>query len=270
MLARAKRRSPTWQQSLLLVIVGGIVGLSCFENLDLWGNGRQNQALYGIGFFAGIVAFISGMVSFLAIAVKAVAAPTGSGSAIAARAPAMPRQPLPEDVVERQASIPSSAAATLSGLRITLAAVVALACIVVPQHWGRPPLTSSYGRSYWLRAILTLFLSQLPYVVALVRTWKGPDRAGLALAMAAGATQVLATFFVDLRYTDLRLAPWPVLSASLGFAVVVFASLAWRPVFSRKSDIGLLISIFFGCVVYTALAQIGHCDSPSHAVSSVG
>src|SRR6202158_3438277 len=60
MLAGTKRRSPTWQLSLLLVIFGGVVGYSCFENLDIWGNGRQHQALYGIGFFAGIVVFISG------------------------------------------------------------------------------------------------------------------------------------------------------------------------------------------------------------------
>ncbi len=257
MLAGTKRRSPTWQQSLLLVIIGAVVGYSCFENLDIWGNGRQHQALYVIGFFAGIVAFISGIVSFLAIAVKAVASPTGSGSAIAARSPAMPRQPLPKAAVERQASIPSSAAATLSWLRITLAAVVALACIVVLRHWGRPPLTSSYGRAYWLSAFLTLLLSQLPYAVALVRTWKVADRTGLALAIAAGATQVLGTFFADLRYHALRLDPWPWLSGSLGLAVVLLALLTWRPFFSRKGDVGLLISIFFGFVAYTALALIG-------------
>ena len=136
MLAGTKRRSPTWQQSLLLVIFGGVVDYSCFENLDIWGNGRQHQALYGIGFFAGIVALISGIMSFLAIAVKAVASPTGSGSVIAARSPAMPRQPLPKAVVEPQASIPSSA--TASWLRITLAGVVALACIVVLRNWGHP------------------------------------------------------------------------------------------------------------------------------------
>ena len=143
----------------------------------------------------------------------------------------MPRQPLPKAVVERQARIPSSAAATLSWLRITLAAVVALACIVVLRDWGRPPLTSSYGRAYWLSAVLTLLLSQLPYAVALVRTWKVPERTGLALAIAAGATQVLGTFFVDLRYHVLRLDPWPWLSSSLGFAVVLLASLAWPPSF---------------------------------------
>ncbi len=257
MLSGTKRRSPTWKQSLLLVIIGGVVGYSCFGNLDIWGNGRQHQALYVIGFFAGIVAFISGIVSFLAIAVKAVASPTGSGSAIAAGYPAMPRQPVLKGVVERQASIPSSAAATLGWLRITLAAEVALACIDVLRDWGRPPLTSSYGRAYWLSAVLTLLLSRLPYVVALVRTWKVPDRTGLALAIAAGATHVLGIFFADLRYHALRLDPWPWLSGSLGFAVVLLASLAWRPFFSSKRDVGLLISIFFGFVAYIALTQIG-------------
>jgi hypothetical protein len=59
------------------------------------------------------------------------------------------------------------------------------------RDWGRPPLGSSYGRSYWLIAVLTLLLSQLPFAVALIRTWKVPDRAGLALAMGAGATELL-------------------------------------------------------------------------------
>ena len=257
MLAGTKRRSPTWQQSLLLVIIGGIVGYSCFVNLDIWGNGRQHQALYVIGFCAGIVAFISGFLSFLAIAVKAVASPAGSGSAVAAQFPAMPRQPLRKAVVERRASLPSSAAATLSWLRITLAAIVALAFTVVLRHWGRPPLTSSYDRAYWLSAVLTLLLSQLPYAVALVRTWKVPDRTGLALAIAAGATQVLSSFFADLRYHALRLDPWPGLSGSLGLALVLLAFLTWWPFFSRKGDVGLLISIFFGFVAYTALAQMG-------------
>jgi len=252
MLAGTKRRFPTWQHSLLLVIIGGVVGYSCFENLDIWGNGRPHQALYVPGFFAGVVAFISGMLSFLAIAVRGVVSPLGSGSAITVRPPATSRQPLPKDVVERQARIPSSAAATLSWLRITLAAVVALAV-----DWGRPALTSSYGRAYWRSAVLTLLLSQLPYAVALVRTWKVPDRTGLALAIAAGATQVLGTFFVDLRYHVLRPDPWPWLSCSLGFAVVLLASLAWRPFFSRQRDVGLLISIFFGYAAYVALAQIG-------------
>ena len=68
---------------------------------------------------------------------------------------------------------------------------------------------------------------------------------------------MLGTFFADLRYHALRLAPRPWLSGSLGFAVVLMASIGWRPFFPRKGDVGLLISIFFGFVAYTALAQIG-------------
>jgi len=259
MLAGTKRRSPTWQQSLLLILVGGIVGYLCLGSLDIWDTGHQPevQAFCLIGFFIGTVAFVSGFVSFLAIAAKALASPTESGSPMAARASAMPRQPLAKAAVERWGAFRNGATGIHSWLRLTLAAEVALACIVVLRHWGRPPLSSSYGRAYWLNTVLSLLLSQLPYAVALVRTWKVPDRAGLAVAITAGATQVLGTFFADLRYQALRLDPWPWLSSSLAFAVILLASLAWRPFFSRKGDVGLLISIFFGVVAYTALAQIG-------------
>ena len=74
--------------------------------------------------------------------------------------------------------------------------------------------------------------------------------------MAAGATQVLATFFADLRNHVANVDRWPWLSASLGLATVACAYLTWRPSPSRKGDVGLLISIFFGFVAYTALAQI--------------
>jgi hypothetical protein len=261
MFEGAIRRFPTWRQSLLMVILGCVVGYLCFENLNLW-NGGHYQALFRLGFFAGAAAFIAGIVGLLVISVKAIASPIGSGPAIAAPSRASTgaitraKQVFPGGVVGRQRSVASGATAALSRLRMTLAAVVVLACIVVLRDWGRPPLTSSYGRAYWLRAVLTLLLSQLPTAVALVRTWKAPDRAGLALAIATGATQVLVTFSADLRYSALRLDPWPWLSLSLGLATVVFASLAWRPLFSRNRDTGLLISIFFGFVVYTALAQI--------------
>jgi hypothetical protein len=253
MLAGTKRRSPTWQQSLLLITLGGIVGYFSFENLDLWGNGRQPQALYAIGFFAGVVAVIAGFVSSLAIAVKSVASPVQSGSAIAERSPGLPGRPLLKAVVEGGLSVP----ATLTWLRIAIAATVALGCTVVLRDWGQPSLTSTYGRAYWLTAIVTLLLSQLPYAVALVRTWRVADRIGLALAITAGTTQALGTFFVDLRYGALRWEPWPWLSGPLSLVVVLLASLSWQPFFSRKRDIGLLISIFFAFVAYTALAQIG-------------
>jgi hypothetical protein len=210
--------------------------------------------LYIFGFFAGAVAFLSGFASFLAIAVRAVTSPTGSGPGIAVPSRATPPQLFPG--AAKPAPVPSSAAAALTRLRITLVAVVTLACFVVLRDWGRPPLTSTYGRYYWLNAVLTLLLNQLPYAIALIRTWKVPDRAGLALAMVAAATQVLVALFHDLRYTALWLGSWSWLSASLGVAAVVFACLAWRPFFFRKGDMGLVISIVFGFLAYTCLARI--------------
>jgi hypothetical protein len=234
------RRSPTWQQSLLLLIFGTVVGYpSCVGmSYEMWGGDvSRYHDWYVLGSVAGAAAFISGFASFLAIAISAVASSAG---------------PTPVEPAQTRVST----GATLAPLRVTLVAVVALAAYIVLRGWGRPPLTSSYGRSYWLHALLTLLLSQLPYAVALIRIWKVPDRAGLALAMAAGATQVFGTFFADLRYHAVHFDRWPWLSASLGLAIVVFAYLAWRPSRSRKGDFGLLIPIFFGFAAYTALAQI--------------
>jgi hypothetical protein len=238
MLAGKKRRPLTWQLALLLLIFGVVVGYpSCVRmSHEMWGGDvSRYHDLYVLGSFAGAVTFLAGFASFLAIAARAVSSPTGLESAIATPPPA----------------------AAISRFHVTLAAVVALAYVVIVQrHWGRFPLTSSYGRSFWLSAALTILLSQLPYAVALVRTWKIADRAGLTLAMVAGAAQVLAAALPDLRYTAARLDPWPWLSALLGLAVVVFAYLAWPSFPSRKGADGLLISIIFGFLAYTVLARV--------------
>jgi hypothetical protein len=261
----SRRRSPTWQQSLLLLLFGAVVGYFSFVNLSIWGGSvSRYQGLYLLGFFVGAVAFLSGFASFLAIAARAVTSPTESRPAIdapprastGATSRAAPAKLAPGAAVKLRASVPSGAAAVLTRLRITLVAVVTLACLAVLQDWGRPPLTSSYGRYYWLNAALTLLLSQLPYAIALLRTWNVPDRAGLALAIVASATQVLVTFFPPLQYTAVRLAPWSWLRALFALAAAVFACLAWRPFFSRKGDAGLLISMIFGFLAYTWIAQI--------------
>jgi hypothetical protein len=221
----------------------------------MWGGDvSPHQGLYRLFFLASAVAFISGLASFLSITVKAITSPTGSGPAVAMPPPASPsgvsRPARPQVVLDavapREAFIPSSAALTI--LRLTLIAVVCLAIFFGLRDWGRPPLSSSYGRSYWLIAVLSLLLSRLPFAVALIRTWKVPDRAGLALAMCAGATDLLYLWDRSAR------SPWP--SASFGLAIVVLAYSVWRPSISRKGDVGLLISIFFGFAAYTALTRI--------------
>jgi hypothetical protein len=160
------------------------------------------------------------------------------------------------NVVQHRASLMGSPAAALTRFHVTLVAVVALATVVALRDWGWPAPTSSYGRYYWLNRVLTPLLRQLPYAIAFIRTWKAPDRIGLALAVVAGATPVLLTLFTHLQYAASRPDPWPWLSASLGLAAAVLACLAWRPLLSAKGDGDVLISIFFGFVAYTWLTQI--------------
>jgi hypothetical protein len=170
-------------------------------------------------------------------------ATTPSGAGVSRAAPA---QVAFNAVGDGNPSLPNSAA--FNALRLTLVAVICLAAYFVLRDWGRPPLSSSYGRSYWLIAFLALLLRELPFAVAIIRTWKAPDRAGLALAMIAGVTDLLYFWDPSAR------SPW--LTTCPGLAAVVLACLVWRPSLSRKGDVGLIISIFFGLAAYTVLTRI--------------
>jgi len=232
----------------------------------MWGGGSPSdfQNLYLIVFLASVTAFISGIVLFFAIAVKAVTSSTGSASPTTTGSPAAfgavswrgdPR--LFTDASVKREAMPSGLSAALTRLRIAIVAVIALALIDLLRRGG-PSLSSRYGRYYLLSAVLTLLLSQLPFVVALIRIWRVSDGAGLGLAMVAGAVQVLAAlpFFAYLQYNATLLDRWPWLHVFLSAAVVMFAYLAWHASGSRQEGVGLLISIFFGFLVYTVLARI--------------
>jgi len=136
------------------------------------------------------------------IAVRAVTSPIASGMAVAVPRPdhAATDQISTHNVVQHRASLMGSPAAALTRFHVTLVAVVALATVVALRDWGWPAPTSSYGRYYWLNRVLTPLLRQLPYAIAFIRTWKAPDRIGLALAVVAGATPVLLTLFTHLQY----------------------------------------------------------------------
>jgi hypothetical protein len=257
MQAAKRRRSLTWQHSLLLLIFGVVASYLFGMNLNIWdGTVSRFQGLYLIGFFSGLVAFVLAVLSFLTIGMKAVIAPIGAGQVISNTGRGNgSRQDSARAVVARQMK-PKEAAVASTCLRFSLAAVMALATMLVLQNWGWPRVNSSYGRYYWLNEFLTLLVSQLPFAIAFVRIGKGPDRVGLAFAMVAGTLQTLLTVVPSLQYTGIRLASWPWLNGSLGIAVVVFAYLAWRSFLSLKNDGGLLISLFFGPVAYTWLAKI--------------
>jgi hypothetical protein len=274
MLPGTKRRSTTWQQSLLLLIFGVIVGYpSCVGvGHGMWGNASPYQGLYVFGAFVGVVAFLAGFVGFLATSVKALAAPPAVGPAAApslhASAGPVSRathpQLFPDAGVERPQPILSETTAALLRLRIALIGEIVFAAFDLWRP-GRPPLNSSYGQHYFIVSVIACVLGQVPFGVALIRTWKIPDRAGLALAMVAGAGQVLIplAFFNALRYSPAAQESW-LWNALLGLAVAILAFMAWRPSLSRKGDAGILISISFGFVAYTIVAQIARAMLAAH------
>lgn len=190
-----------WQQALLLFAVGGIVAYFSLHGLTrgMWGGSSASdfQGLFAIVFFVSATAFLSGIVLLVAIAVKALASSTGSAPRAILESPAVagvvPSRTDPrffKDASVKGVAMPSGLSTALMWLRIAIVAVIALAVIDLLRSGG-PLLSSRHGRYYLLRAVLTLLLSHLPFVVALIRIRSVADGAGLGLAMVAGAVQAL-------------------------------------------------------------------------------
>lgn len=259
------QKFPTWWQALILVVGGVVIGFSsCVGALSGIGAGRPSPfaQFYVLGFFAGIVAFILGIVLFIVVAIVAlvrgpqeaavVAAPhAGAGGVVISRAT---RPDLFPDALAR-ATAPQSQEVQAALARLHIAIFVALLAsgfsiwrllALQQQHWA-------YMRHYSLISALSIILSQLPYVIVLIRTWRGPDRVGLALAIAAGFVYVLSTwrFFTNWQYRPLDPTFW--VHAALNVLIIVLAYLVRGAAGSRKADAELLISFFFGVLVYTAL-----------------
>jgi hypothetical protein len=233
MPANSKRGSPSWKQLLFLIVFGAVVCYTC----DAYGN---FDPLTGILLFVGLLSLVSGFGGFLVIALKEITSSTERTPANAAPPRAL-------------TTSSGNGAAALVRLRITVIGMIALACFDV-WHWGGPALNSSYGRSYWTEIIMTLLLSQLPYVAALIRIRRAADHAGLALIMAAGVVQSLFLLRLTFRYPYTHQVTWPWLTISLGLAAGVLAGLAWHSGPSRKGEVGVLLSMFFSFVAYTVLS----------------
>lgn len=274
MLPGTKRRSPTWQQSLLLLTFGIIVGYpSCVGvGQGMWGGASPHQGLYVVGAFAAALAFIAGILGFLETSVRMLTSPPAIGPAAtplrhASAGPvsrATHPQLFPDAGVERPEPISGETTAALLRLRIALVGTIVFAAVDLWRSGG-PRLSSSYGQHYLIVSVIAYVLSQVPFGAALFRTWNMPDRAGLALAMVAGAAQVLIplAFFDTLRYSRAAQESW-LGSALLGLAVALLAYMVWRPSLSRKGDAGILISMFFAFLAYTGITQIARSILAAH------
>jgi hypothetical protein len=233
MPANSKRGFPSWKQLLFLIVFGAVLAYAC----DKYGN---FDPLTGLGLFVALLCLVSGFGGFFLIALEGITSSTEI----------TPTNAAPARVLAKSSG---NVAAALGRLRITIIGVIALACFDV-WHRGGPTLASRYGRSYWTEVIVTLLLSQLPYVAALIRIRRVADRSGIALIMAAGTIQSLSILYYSLRHPYSHHVTWPWLTITLGLIAVLFAGLMWRTTQSRQGDVRFLLSIFFGVMAYTVLS----------------
>ena len=254
------RQRPVNLKLALSLVAGGIVvGYLSFENLNFWGGtSSRYQALWICGFFAGALAFVSGLLALLEIVFRLV-----TSSATPAQLPAQAgtggrhsniRLTVAGAPVGMRSDVSRTSAWGFHAFRFFLIALMLLAC-ASGWHWGGPSLNSAYGRSYWLGVLVTFLLNQLPYGISLARTWDGPERIGLGLAGVACVGQLLTLFISSLRYPATPPDPWPWLNGLVCVAVISLAGVAWSAL-PRRGDFGLLASILFGFAAYTTVAQV--------------
>lgn len=250
----ARRGALAWRGALLLIFAGMLVGYVSFENLDIWGaGGRHYQLLWFLGFAVGSLAFISGCLAILSIALKALTSSRESrGQPAPESAPVATRA---HDTVVGRRPAGEGLSSRVPFLRTALLTIILFEALSI-WRWGAPSLASNYGKSYWLINVLGMLLTQVPFVVALVRVWGSPDRAGIALAVVSSAALVLFDVSAGIEHYVIPHEPWPWLAALAALIAIALGALAWRSEPARPSDNGLAISIAFGFVVYTVLARI--------------
>ena len=267
-MPRTKRRSITWQQALLLLLFGVVVGYPSFEHLDIWNKGPSPIALLKL--FAGLLAFIAGCIGFLWIAVRVVNITRHFRAHCSHPVSFFNSGAIPAVFALSSAALLAPASIGMGLYPAQCSSVGSLHCrrgrhrISSPLNSSsvernRPSHASMFGRDYLLHFGLSFILSQLPYGVALIRIWKEHDRAGIALAGFVGATRIFATlpFFAVLRPRIRSIRLLAVAERFLGLAVVSIWR-SWRGAMLPCATVplGLLISLFFGLLIYTAIAQL--------------
>ncbi|MFY9751092.1 MAG: hypothetical protein WBS18_03260 [Candidatus Acidiferrales bacterium] len=279
MAAGSKQRFPTWWQALILVGSGVVIGFSSCVGVLSGINRSQNHQLsnlYVFGFFAGAAVFIAGMVLFLVAAIRALLNPPQVP--VFATPPGVAPGP-PEGVIAhathphlfpdsgpgilsapgaaRSAPPPAEVGSALMRLRIAIfmAMIVSIFALI---RMAAVSQSSQHSRNLLVSAVASVLVLQLPYLVALARTWDAADRAGLALAMATGFVHALTTwnFLMYARYNLLGLEAAVGVHAAVNIGVIVLAYLARRAAGVRSNEAGLLVTFGFTVLLYDWLIGI--------------
>jgi hypothetical protein len=269
-MAAGKQRFPRWWQSLIIIASGIALGLSScvgfLGTLNFGGGSNAGQALpllLAAGFFGGIFIALAGCVLLLISVARAIvnnlATPTvdASVSFTAAMTPgavtpaargALAAAGSREQRALRQFQM---ALIVLMLLPATGIATSALILFSRPRAW--PSL---------FLILATYVLSQGPYFLAFVRTRRGPDRLGIAIAFAASCTffvEGLLPLFQAPRIFALAPAMgfffWPGLFLIGHIVVAVFAWRAGRLAPPEEGDFGLIATSFAGVIVYLVVVR---------------
>jgi hypothetical protein len=261
MAARKRRNYPKWWQGLIMMVSGVVLGFSsCAAALNGasysgYGGNQGSQEIFVIGFFAGVALLLSGFIVFvigvaLAI-VNALSTPpnlsfTPAGQAVGG-AMGLPVAPisLPEETPEQR---------TLRQFQIALVVFMLLPAASVATSvlafLARPNLAPIFAV-----IVVSYALSQAPYGFALVRTRRGPDRLGIAIAFAAAVTATvegLLPFAHGAGMFAIRtgLFAWPAIFLLSHVVVAIFAWRAGKLAPPEGDDLALLAASFVGVVAY--------------------
>jgi hypothetical protein len=253
-----KQRFPTWWQGLIILVSGIAIGFSscaAFLSGASFSSASRNQGLEGvfaIGFIAGIAVAFAGFVLFIIGVARGVVdairppqpTPLFTPTAPAPGAPQAAVQPYVENAAQRMLR---QFQIVLVVFMLMPAASVATSVLAL---LARPTLAPTLGL-----IIVSYVLSQAPYGFALVRTRRGPDRLGIAIAFAASCAATVEGLLPLARGSAMfairqGLFAWPGLFLISHAVVAIFAWRAGKLAPPESDDAALLAGSFVGVVFY--------------------
>jgi hypothetical protein len=229
---------------VLVLVAGGflIFFSSCLGAFSGFPNRNSSYPswLIGGGLLVGATMFFAGLVLGLVWLVLTIARAVSTPS----DAPRL-GVGLPTGLPVRSSSAAEEEHLVLWRLRIAVIVLLVFA-------WGGPMLTLT-RLSYMMRPYLGFFvvswlLGEAPYIVALIRLVRGPDRAGIAVSLATGCLQIaFLAFEVFTRFGGLAgLALFSVTP----IAEILIVAFAWQlgRMQPPEGDDNAILAASFGCV----------------------
>lgn len=255
------QRFPTWWQALLLTAAGIVVFLaSLASTLSGMGGGGQHlpENLLAAGVLIGAAMAIAGVVLAIIVIIPAVArafsskpqpAKTGLGSTRAT--PAIAQVPPTRRPIDTEQSI-------LWRLRI----VIIISMILSASNFWSTFFVLNHrvsGSRYLEYSLLSYLLSEVPYILTLVRTAHRADRIGVSIPLAASIFYLglwLWSVHGYLRFYSV-VARWALTTPVLDILVLTFAWQASRIYAPDEKEKELVGAVVFAVGVYVIGLHFG-------------